>query len=269
MTGPTKVSTGSTDPLAGIASLISTLGGSQTTANSGDTAALQQVLGQLQTADYTNMLQTIFQQAGGAIPGLQRAYGNAMGARSGGNSAVQAALSQLLQQTTLGAQQQLADQQLKNQQLQTQAGSAIAQATKGTNTKVKSNVGDAAKLVAGLQLFGKLRKGFAGDGSDDTGIGGVLRSITGALGGLGKTDYGQVLADGGPDPIISAPSVYLDSPSSAEAGIDLGSLFGDTSGDADMGAIWEQFSDNNMINTDFMGPPNLQDAEYLDLGPYL
>lgn len=150
------------DPLAGIASILQTLGGTRTTTSAGDTGALQSVLAQLQGQDYTALLQGIFQQAAGQIPGLQAAYGNAVGARSGGNSAVQAALQALLQQTTLAAQQQIATQQNQNLQTQTQAASGIANATRGTTQRQGTDLGGAAKSLAVLQLLSKL-------GQTDTG----------------------------------------------------------------------------------------------------
>ena len=101
------------------------------------------------------MLKAIFQQAGGQIPGLQQALGNAVGARSGGNSAVQAALQKLLAQTSTGAMDQIAKLQSQNMQTQASIGGNIAQATKGTTVKEGTNVSgglaNAAKLIAVLQ----------------------------------------------------------------------------------------------------------------------
>lgn len=144
-----------------INALLQTFGGTKTTSstNSGDITALQNVLGQLQGADYNAMLQSIFQQAGGQIPGLQIALGNAIGARSGGNSAVAAALQKLLQQTSVAAQDQIAKQQLANQQTQVQAGQAVANATKGTQstqqqgTNVAGGAAGLAKAAALTQLL--------------------------------------------------------------------------------------------------------------------
>lgn len=269
------------NPLAGIASLINALGGSRTTqsTNPGDTAALQAVIGQLQGADYSKMLESIFQQAAGTIPGLQQSFGNAVGARSGGNSAVQAALSQLLKQTATGAQEQLARQQLQNQQTQAQAAAAIAQATRGTQSTAKtgSNVGDAAKMLAGLQLFGKLRTSLK-DSENEGGPLGAIGKALGISGGgaaavpdlmpasaLNLTD-GPIAMNG----MVSEPVL----PADFDQPLDLNDLFGfggdsAVTGDADMGAIWQQFGDNNMVNTDFMGPPNLSDTDYIDFNSFL
>lgn len=236
-----------TNPMAGIAALLQSLGGSKTTqsSNAGDTAALQSVIQQLQGTNYEQLLQSIFAQAGGQIPGLQVAMSNATGARSGGNSATQAALSKLLQQTTLLAQQQIASQQAQNLQTQTQAGSAIANATKGTNTTQKSgtNLGQAAQMLAGLQLFSKLR--------DMTKDGGALSSLLGndkttgvqtsPVTGAAATgmDLGS-LDSGIPD--LFAPTEL---PANFDQPLDMGSLFGDLSGFADQG-----LTDLDLVNND-------------------
>lgn len=137
-----------------LATLLQTAG-TQTKTNPGDTTALQQVLQQLQGADYSAMLQSIFQQAGQQIPSLMGAYTSAVGARSSKNSAVEQALAKLLQQTTLMGQDQLARQQLQNQQVQTQAGTAVAQATKGTKQTQGQDLGNTAKLLALAQVLGQ------------------------------------------------------------------------------------------------------------------
>ena len=149
-----------------LTALLQTFGGTKTTSstNAGETDALRATLAQLQGADYQAMLQSIFQQAGGQIPGIQTAMGNAIGARSGGNSAVAAALQKLLQQTTIAGQEQIAKQQLANQQQQIQAGQSIAQATKGTQTteqkgtNLKQGAGNLAQAAALTQLLGSALK---------------------------------------------------------------------------------------------------------------
>jgi hypothetical protein len=137
------------------AGLLKLLGGTKTTTSPGDTSALQSTLAGLQGQDYEAMLKAIFQQAGGQIPGLQQALGNAIGARSGGNSAVQAALQKLLAQTSTGAMDQVAKLQAQNFATQVQAGNSIAQATQGTTKKEGTNVSgglaNAAKILALLQ----------------------------------------------------------------------------------------------------------------------
>ena len=159
------------------ANLLTLLGGTKTTTSPGDTGALQSTLGQLQGTDYEAMLKAIFQQAGGQIPGLQQALGNAVGARSGGNSAVQAALQKLLAQTSTGAMDQIAKLQSQNMQTQANIGGNIAQATKGTTERKGTDLGgglaNATKLVAllqGAKTLGvdKWVKDLAGTGTANT-----------------------------------------------------------------------------------------------------
>ena len=149
------------DPVTNLINLLGGQAGTQTVTQSpANIAGLQQLQQQLQGADYNALLQSIFQQAAGAIPGLQSAYGRAVGARTARNSATQAALSELLKQTTVAAQEKIANQQLQNQQIQAQAGQAVAQATKGTTqtTKEKSgtNLQKAAAILGLLQAATKL-----------------------------------------------------------------------------------------------------------------
>jgi hypothetical protein len=91
---------------------------------------------------------------------LQQALGNAIGARSGGNSAVAAALQKLLAQTSTGAMDQVAKLQAQNFATQANVGSSIAQATKGTTQKsgtdVSSGMSELAKLAALLSATQKL-----------------------------------------------------------------------------------------------------------------
>ena len=137
------------------AALLQLLGGTKTTTSPGDTTALQGTLAGLKGVDYEAMLKAIFQQAGGQIPGLQQALGNAVGARSGGNSAVQAALQKLLAQTSTGAMDQVAKLQAQNFQTQANVGNSIAQATQGTTKKtgtdIKSGATNLAAITAALQ----------------------------------------------------------------------------------------------------------------------
>ena len=147
------------DPLAGLSSLATTLGGTKTTTNAGNTDALQQALAGLRGQDGQALLQSIFQQASAQMPGLQSSMGRAIGARTRSNSPLAAALQQLLAQTTLTGQEQLAKQQAQNFQTQVQAGTGIAQATKGTTQQQGANLGQAGKtlaILAGLnKLFGE------------------------------------------------------------------------------------------------------------------
>lgn len=146
------IQAGGTEQLATLQQLLGTLfGAQQTVATSANTAPMQQLLAQLQGTDYTQLLNSIFAQAGGAIPGLQAAYTNAVGARSGGNSAVQANLERLMQQTALLGQQQVATQMNNNQQIQANLAGNIANATKSETTKTPGQAGQLAGTLALVQ----------------------------------------------------------------------------------------------------------------------
>lgn len=111
-------------------------GGTSTTtgySSPGDTAALQALLGELGGANYQQVLESIFAQAGGKIPGFMAALQNSVGARSGSNSAVAGMLQRLLAETALQGQAQIADLGLRNANIRAQIGANIAQATRGTH----------------------------------------------------------------------------------------------------------------------------------------
>jgi len=167
------------DPL-GAALGQALFGGATTTTNPGNIAPLQQVLAWLQAQDFNALLQSIFQQAAGQIPGLQAAYGNAMGARSGGNSAVQAALNELLKQTTLAGQQQIASQQAQNFQTQGQVAANIAQATRGTQTTQGADLGGIAQNLLLLQGLSML----TGKSGPLSGLGDKIGDVGKAVGGM-------------------------------------------------------------------------------------
>ena len=223
----TNTNTGGTAPLpsnqaggmvTNIAALLQLLGGQQSTTstNPGDISALQATLSQLQGADYNAMLQSIFQQASGAIPGIQTGMANAMGARSGNNSAVQAALSKILQQTTVQAQDQMAKQQLQNQQTQVQAGTSIAQATKGTKqseqrgTNIGKGAGNLAAATALLQLLGAGTK-LAGAGT----LPEAISKFGTALGVPATTATAPTTSAPPATSVVSAPQMSMAPPAGA------------------------------------------------------
>lgn len=143
--------------IGNIAQLLQLAGGGKgTSTTTSDTSALQDVLGQLKGQDPAKLLETIFTKASGEIPGLQAAMSNAVGARSGGNSAVSAILQKLLQQTTLLGQQQLVDQQQKNLATQGQVADAIARGNTKTTKTEGTNLGKAAQTLAMLSAGQKL-----------------------------------------------------------------------------------------------------------------
>lgn len=155
MADPKRVDGGS--GLQGVASLLQLLGGTQQkTQSTGDTSALQGVLAQLQGVDPNAQLATIMQTLAGQTPGLQARFSNAIGARSGGNSAVQGALSKLFSDTAVKAQQQISQQQQANLATQGQVASDIARATAGQKQTSGTNLGRAGLGLAGLQAAGQI-----------------------------------------------------------------------------------------------------------------
>jgi hypothetical protein len=189
-----------------VAQLAQLLGGTKTTGTA-DTAALQQVLAQMQQQNTPEgqaaQLQALFQQAAGAIPGLQGAYANAVGARRGGNSAVQGALNKLLSQVTLAGQQQ----QNTNLNNQAQAAGALANATRGT--QASTNLGGVVRnllLAQGLAEGNKAIKGAGGLGSIMSNALGNMLPTSEASAGLDNTEVMQ----SSPMDFNNVPGISLD-----------------------------------------------------------
>jgi hypothetical protein len=209
------MATGKVTPAPGgvaeVGNLLQMLGGTKETSTStqspADIAGLQALMAQLQGADYNAQLQSIFQTAAGAIPGLQSAYGRAVGARSSNNTAVQAALNELLKATTVEAQGKIANQQLQNQQIQAQAGQAVAQATKGTTqtqtTKQGTNVPKAAGSLAVLEALARL----SSNKTVQDMVGKVTGGVVGTAPAAAAAPVGTNVAPQAAAPIASAPAM--------------------------------------------------------------
>jgi hypothetical protein len=285
------VQVGGGDQLAQLAQLLPALFGASATqtTNPGNTQALQQLLAQLQGADYQGTLQSVFQQAAGQIPGMQQAFGNAVGARSGSNSSVEAALSQLMQQTAIQGQAQVANQQLQNQQIQANAGNAITQTTQGT-TQTKKQDGS-MKQIAGL--LGLLQAGMKLTGSQDLSEMGSKFGIGGgrdrASSGGGTTSAPVPVSApmapmmSGASPVTSAAAPQMSRPtpgfdalgflggsSGGFGGFNSGNTGGQSSdfmGPPDIygGNIYGDFSENNA----FVGPPDFSAPGGMSMAPWM
>ena len=183
-----------TDPMAGINAMLTTLGGTKTTTNAGNTAALEQAIAGMRAQDPAAMLQSIFQQAGAQIPGIQSALSRSIGARTDKNSAVNAALQKLLASTTVGAQDQLVKQQLAQLTAQVAPAAEIARTTQGTTKSTGTDLGEASKNLAILQLLSK--SGIL----EKLGLGDAAKSMTGSAPAqaAGPTQ--------GPAPMAAAPA---------------------------------------------------------------
>lgn len=170
-----------------LSDLATTLGGTTVSTNAGNTGALENALTSLVSSGsgYEELLASIFQQAAGQIPGFQLAYANSVGARgSSANSAITSALEKLLKDTTLAGQSQIAQQEQANLNSQITAGTAIANATKATETTTQTDLGEAAKNLAILKLL------------NETGLFSKSKTSSGgsAAGGGGGGDAGGSMA---------------------------------------------------------------------------
>jgi len=210
--------------LEAISGVLNLFGQNQKQTATANTGPLEALLAQLSApTDPAQQLAGLFQQAGSQIPKFQQAFGNSVGARTGGNAPMNAALQNLLQQTTLAGQKQIADQDLQRQQIAANAAGNLAQATRSVNQTTSPNTGTAAKVLGGMQVLGKLgitdkvRNGLLGSGVDAVSDGSALFSGTpyasyipefgnnvfstaseSSLGeGLASMDWGNILSDAG------------------------------------------------------------------------
>ena len=205
-----KVPTAAGPSLTDIVNVVNLLGGTRQTVtrSPGDITALQKVIADAEAFDATKLLESIFNQAQGAIPQISAGYGRTMG-RTYGNAQMQAALGELLKQTTLAGQKQVADLELQNRQLATNAAAAIANATTGTTqtTKTKTPLAPAVGGLLLLQALGSLKGNQQGNVFQDLGKG--LSSIFSPSSSAGT---GSVAAAA---PIMAAPIATAAQPLSA------------------------------------------------------
>jgi len=285
------VQVGGGDQLGQLAQLLPALFGSSATQTTspGNTQALQQLIAQLQGANYQGTLESVFQQAAGQIPGIQQAFGNAVGARSGSNSSVEAALSQLMQQTAIQGQAQVANQQLQNQQIQANAGGAIAQTTQGTTQTKKQDgsmkqiAGLLGLLQAGMKLtgskdFGEMAGKFGvGGGKDRAGGGGGMTSAPVPV----SAPMAPMMSGASPVTSAAAPQMSMasgdmsfmdgfDFSGGGFGGFNSGNTGGQSSdfmGPPDIygGNIYGDFSDNNA----FVGPPDFSASGGMSMAPWM
>jgi hypothetical protein len=205
-TVPTQA--GGIAPLADLASL---LGGTRTqTSSSANINPLLGLLTTIQSRDPNAQLAAVFQQAAGQIPGMQARLSNAIGARPGTNAPVAAQLQKLLQQTTLAGQQQIANQQLQSDATQANIGSAIAQATRGTNVQSGTNLGRATQVMGLLTAADKAMNSELGRRAIDKGseLLGSLGQYFGDGGGVSDAAGAMSLIPGGYDQIASGISDF-------------------------------------------------------------
>jgi hypothetical protein len=226
MADPKRVDSGG--GVNAVADLLALFGGKQqTTQNTADISGLQALQGELGGQDFSGLLASIFQQAAGQTPGLQARMSNAVGARTGGNGAVNAALQKLLQDTTIKAQGQLVQQQMANQQLRGDVAGKIAQGTSGSKTDSGINMKNAATGLGGLQAIGTALKSDLGKKAT-SGIGSLL-----GFGGDSAASVGSTASGAG--------ELGSGAFSSIGDGSSVGSLFnfGDLGGAAASGGLFD------------------------------
>lgn len=204
--------------LQAVADMLNLFGGQKTTQRTtADTSAIQRMLGELQGQDFSGVADAMFQRAAGQIPGLQARYANAVGARTGDNTAVQGALNKVMQDTTLAATDRVLQAQQQNQRLQADLAGALAQATRQQTTQQRTDLGKGAKGLGGLQLLGK-----TGIFDDDN----LGRARTGLMDLFTREQGPQLLNTVGPFAQEGATAVTSAAPAMFESVADTG--FGDT-----------------------------------------
>lgn len=146
-----------------ITELVKLLTGTQSSSTqTGDTGALSSIIAELganSPAQQQAVLQSIFQQAAGKIPGIMGNTYNATGSRvAPGQMTPQ--LQDLMSQVTLAAQQQMAAQSLQNSQQRIAAAQTIAGANRSAITREATGgtkfLQDAGKLLATADVAKKL-----------------------------------------------------------------------------------------------------------------
>lgn len=153
--GTPQVSGGGGVSVIDLANLLGGQKSTQTgTANTSLISALAPQV--LQPNDPAALIASLFSQAQGQMPALQAARANAVGARSGRNSAVVGASDKLLQDTVLKAQAQIAQQEQTRQQIAASLANGLAQSTRGSNTQQGTNLTRVAGTIGVLQGASKL-----------------------------------------------------------------------------------------------------------------
>lgn len=148
-----------------ILSLLQTIAGTDTkTTSTANIAPLQSVMDQIAASQGTQgqqLLEAIFQQAAGAVPGIMGNTFNATGTRAP-NGQMAGTLQKLMADVTRQAQAQIVQQQQQAQQMQLQAASQIAASTRGSKTTQKSGASDLIAKGGKILAANKLVKDLTG-----------------------------------------------------------------------------------------------------------
>lgn len=154
-----------TNGMQNILSLLQTIAGTETkTTGTANIGPLQSVMDQIAASQGTQgqqLLESIFSQAAGAVPGIMGNTFNASGSRAP-NNVMAGTLQKLMADVTKQAQAQLVQQQQNAQQMQLQAASQIANATRGQRQVQKSGASDFITKAGKVLTANKAIKGLTG-----------------------------------------------------------------------------------------------------------
>lgn len=149
--------------------LTQLLGSKQTSSSTpGVTAPLEELFTSAMGAskagvpEMQQLIASIFQEGATKVPELSHAFANATGSRTTGNASLALALSDLNRQLSSQAAQAVLTNQTNNRQIAANAGSGIAQATRGANTTQTTKAGVNPLLLSllgtGVNKLDKLGK---------------------------------------------------------------------------------------------------------------
>lgn len=159
-----------------VLSLLQALAGTDTkTTGTANIGPLQSVMDQIAASQGTQgqqLLESIFSQAAGAVPGIMGNTFNASGSRAP-NNVMAGTLQKLMADVTKQAQAQMVQQQQNAQQMQLQAASQIANATRGQRQVQKSGASDLIAKGGKLLATNKLIKDLTGKDMIQSGVDGV------------------------------------------------------------------------------------------------
>lgn len=165
-----------TNGMQNILSLLQTIAGTETkTTSTANIGPLQSVMDQIAASQGTQgqqLLESIFSQAAGAVPGIMGNTFNASGSRAP-NNVMAGTLQKLMADVTKQAQAQIVQQQQNAQQMQLNAASQIANATRGQRQVQKSGASKVVTDLGKVLSINKAVKGLTGKDMIQSGVDGV------------------------------------------------------------------------------------------------
>lgn len=170
-----------TNGMQNILGLLQTIAGTETkTTSTANIGPLQSVMDQIAASQGTQgqqLLESIFAQAAGAVPGIMGNTFNASGSRAPSN-VMAGTLQKLMADVTKQAQAQIVQQQQNAQQMQLNAATQIANATRGQRQVQKSGASDIITKGGKLLATNKLIKDLTGKDLVQSGVNGIKSLFT-------------------------------------------------------------------------------------------